>query len=77
MGLVEAGVIVGLSLVMLVLLYGQPRIFYTVASDSLLPSVSSRLSPRFHTPAAATWLLGGIVSLIAAFVPLALSGFIV
>ena len=59
---------------MLVLLYGQSRIFYTMASDGLLPSVFSRLSPRFHTPAAATWLLGSIVSLIAAFVPLALLG---
>ncbi len=73
-GLVKAGVIAGLSSVMLVLLYGQSRIFYTMASDGLLPSFFSRLSPRFHTPAAATWLLGVIVSLIAAFVPLALLG---
>jgi len=71
---VKVGVIAGLSSVMLVLLYGQTRIFYTMASDGLLPGIFSRLSPRFHTPSVATWLLGSIVSLIAAFVPLALLG---
>ena len=71
---VKVGVIAGLSSVMLVLLFGQTRIFYTMASDGLLPSIFSRLSPRFHTPTVATWLLGITVSLIAAFVPLALLG---
>ena len=59
---------------MLVLMYGQTRIFYTMACDGLLPAVFSRLHPRFQTPVLATWLLGGLVSLIAAFVPLALLG---
>jgi len=72
--LVKIGVIAGLSSVMLVLLFGQTRIFYTMASDGLLPGIFSRLSPRFHTPSVATWLLGIIVSLIATFVPLALLG---
>ncbi|MGI4789931.1 MAG: amino acid permease [Janthinobacterium lividum] len=72
--MVKVGVIAGLSSVMLVLMYGQTRIFYTMASDGLLPSIFSRLSPRFQTPTVATWLLGIIVSLIAAFVPLALLG---
>jgi len=71
---VKVGVIAGLSSVMLVLLYGQTRIFYTMAGDGLLPAVFSRLHPRFGTPVHATWLLGGLVSLIAAFVPLALLG---
>ena len=71
---VKVGVIAGLSSVMLVLMFGQTRIFYTMASDGLLPSIFSRLSPRFQTPTVATWLLGSIVSLIAAFVPLALLG---
>ncbi len=72
--LVKVGVIAGLTSVMLVLLYGQTRIFYTMANDGLLPGIFSRLSPRFHTPSVATWLLGIIVSLIAAFVPLYLLG---
>ena len=71
---VKVGVIAGLSSVMLVLMYGQTRIFYTMAGDGLLPAVFSRLHPRFQTPVAATWLLGGVVSIIAAFVPLALLG---
>jgi len=71
---VKIGVIAGLSSVMLVLMYGQTRIFYTMAGDGLLPAVFSRLHPRFQTPAAATWLLGILVSLVAAFVPLALLG---
>ena len=72
--LVKVGIIAGLSSVMLALLFGQTRIFYTMACDGLLPRIFSRLSPRFHTPSVATWLLGIIVSLIAAFVPLALLG---
>ena len=71
---VKVGVIAGLTSVMLVLMYGQTRIFYTMAGDGLLPSVFSRLHPSFHTPVAATWLLGIIVSIIAAFVPLAALG---
>jgi len=72
--IVKVGVIAGLSSVMLVLMYGQTRIFYTMAGDGLLPAVFSRLHPRFHTPVPATWLLGIIVSLVAAFVPLAALG---
>jgi len=72
--IVKVGVIAGLSSVMLVLMYGQTRIFYTMAGDGLLPAVFSRLHPRFQTPVAATWLLGIIVSLVAAFVPLAALG---
>ena len=71
---VKVGVIAGLTSVMLVLMYGQTRIFYTMAGDGLLPSVFSRLHPSFHTPVVATWLLGGIVSILAAFVPLAALG---
>jgi len=71
---VKIGVIAGLSSVMLVLMYGQTRIFYTMACDGLLPAVFSRLHPRFQTPVTATWLLGILVSLVAAFVPMALLG---
>lgn len=71
---VKIGVIAGLSSVMLVLMYGQTRIFYTMACDGLLPGIFSRLHPRFQTPVHATWLLGILVSLVAAFVPLAALG---
>lgn len=72
--IVKVGIIAGLTSVMLVLLYGQTRIFFTMAGDGLLPAVFSRLHPKFQTPTYATWLLGSIVALVAAVVPLALLG---
>ena len=72
--IVKIGIIAGLTSVMLVLLYGQSRIFFTMAGDGLLPAVFSRLHPKFQTPVYATWLLGGIVALVAATVPRELLG---
>ena len=72
--LVKLGVICGLTSVMLVLTYGQTRIFYTMAKDGLLPGLFSHLHPRFGTPARATILLGVLVALIAALTPIKLLG---
>ena len=72
--LVKLGVICGLTSVMLVLTYGQTRIFYTMAKDGLLPGLFSHLHPRFGTPARATVLLGVLVALIAALTPIKLLG---
>jgi APA family basic amino acid/polyamine antiporter len=47
---VEVGAIAGLSSVMLVLLLGQPRIFYSMAHDGLFPAFAARVHPRFGTP---------------------------
>ena len=48
--LIEVGALVGLTTVILVLLYGQSRIFSTMASDGLLPPVFARIHPRLGTP---------------------------
>ena len=48
--LVKVGAIAGLSSVMLVLLYGQTRIFYTMARDGLLPAPLATVHPKFRTP---------------------------
>ncbi|MBV9850060.1 MAG: amino acid permease [Armatimonadetes bacterium] len=72
--IVKLGVICGLTSVMLVLCYGQTRIFYTMAHDGLLPALFSRLHPRFGTPARATVLLGVLVAIIAALTPIKLLG---
>ena len=56
--LVKIGAIAGLSSVMLVLLYGQTRIFYTMARDGLIPSVFARVHPKFKTPWINTLLVG-------------------
>ena len=60
--LVKIGAIAGISSVMLVLLYGQTRIFYTMARDGLLPAAFARVHPRFRTP----WIDTIIVGVVAA-----------
>jgi basic amino acid/polyamine antiporter, APA family len=60
--LVKLGAICGLSSVMLVLLYGQTRIFYTMSRDGLLPSSLARVHAKFKTP----WINTIIVGLLAA-----------
>ena len=62
-GLVKLGAIAGLSSVMLVLLYGQTRIFYTMSHDGLLPPQLAAVHKRFRTP----WINTIIVGLVAAF----------
>ncbi|MGA2952507.1 MAG: amino acid permease [Caulobacteraceae bacterium] len=59
--LVKIGAIAGLSSVMLVLLYGQTRIFYTMSRDGLLPRIMSVIHQRFRTP----WINTIIVGIIA------------
>jgi len=63
--LVKAGAIAGLSSVIMVLLMGQPRIFYSMSRDGLLPPVFSRVHPVFKTPYVTTLITGGIAMLIA------------
>ncbi|MEA3029564.1 MAG: basic amino acid/polyamine antiporter, family [Sphingomonadales bacterium] len=64
---VKIGAIIGLTSVILVLMYGQTRIFYTMARDGLLPSVFARVHPKFRTPWINTLLVGIIVALAAGF----------
>jgi len=64
---VKAGAIVGLTSVVLVLMYGQTRIFYTMARDGLLPRVFSTVHPKFKTPWINTILVGLITAVAAAF----------
>ena len=68
--LVKIGAIVGLFSVILVLLYGQTRIFYSMARDGLLPSIFSRVHPRFKTPHINTAIVGTITGLVAGFTPI-------
>ena len=59
---VKVGAIIGLTSVILVLMYGQTRIFYTMARDGLLPRIFSRVHPKFRTPWINTLLVGIIVA---------------
>jgi APA family basic amino acid/polyamine antiporter len=60
--LVKLGAFAGLSSVMLVLLYGQTRIFYTMARDGLLPSVFATVNKKTQTPVVNTLLVGAVAA---------------
>ena len=72
--LVNIGAIAGLASVVLVMLMGQPRIFYSMARDGLLPPVFGRIHPKFQTPYLATIITGTLAALIAGFFPIGLLG---
>jgi basic amino acid/polyamine antiporter, APA family len=71
---VKIGAIAGLSSVILVMLMSQPRIFYAMSKDGLLPQVAARIHPRFHTPYITTIITGLIVMTAAGLVPLSVAG---
>ena len=71
---VNLGAIVGLSTVILVSLYGQSRIFYSMARDGMLPPLFAKIDPRFGTPANGTMVTCVGVALLAAFLPLDILG---
>jgi len=60
--------------VMLVLCYAQTRVFYQMAKDGLLMRLFGHVNPRFKTPAAGTILLGGVIAVAAAVLPLDVMG---
>jgi APA family basic amino acid/polyamine antiporter len=66
---VTVAILAGFSSVILVLLMGQSRIFFTMSSDGLIPKMFGDLHPKFHTPYKANWALFIFVGLFAAFVP--------
>jgi len=72
--LVEIGAIAGLSSVILVMLMGQPRIFYTMAKDGLLPRLFSRVHPKFRTPHVSTIIVGVIAATLAGLLPIGVLG---
>ena len=72
--LIKIGAITGLSSVMLVLCYGQTRVFYTMARDGLLPRAFALIHPKFRTPWIGTIVLGVLISIAAAFLPISILG---
>ena len=72
--IVKLGAIAGLSSVMIVLMLGQPRIFYAMGVDGLLPAWARRVHPRFRTPHVTTIVTGLAVALAAGFTPIHVLG---
>jgi APA family basic amino acid/polyamine antiporter len=68
--IISVGAICGLTTVLLVLLFGQSRIFFAMARDGLLPRLFSRVHPRFRTPYLSTMLVGIVVALVAGLTPI-------
>src|SRR3954453_12860701 len=62
-------ILAGYSSVILVMLLGQSRVFFSMSKDGLLPSVFSRVHPKFRTPARSNLLFMVFVSLFAALIP--------
>ncbi|WP_337175318.1 amino acid permease [Paludisphaera sp.] len=71
---VKVGAIAGLSSVILVMLMSQPRIFYSMSKDGLLPPVVAKIHPRFRTPYITTIITGAIVMIAAGLLPLSVAG---
>ena len=66
---IKVAILFGFSSVILVMLLGQSRVFYSMAKDGLVPSLFSELHPTFHTPAKSNILFFLFVSIFAAFIP--------
>jgi APA family basic amino acid/polyamine antiporter len=71
---VEIAALAGLSSVILVMLMGQPRIFFSMASDGLLPAAFAKVHPRFRTPYITTIVTGIAAAIIGGVLPLSLLG---
>lgn len=67
--LVEVAILAGFSSVIMILLLGQSRVFFSMSKDGLLPSVFSEVHPKFQTPWKSNALFGVLVALFAGLVP--------
>jgi APA family basic amino acid/polyamine antiporter len=65
--LVKIGAVFGLATVMLVMLLGQTRVFYSMSKDGLLPKWASAIHPKFRTPWITTIVFGSFAAIMPAF----------
>jgi len=66
---ITIAILFGFSSVILVMLLGQTRVFYTMAKDGMVPKVFADLHPKHRTPYTSQWLFFLFVGLFAAFIP--------
>jgi APA family basic amino acid/polyamine antiporter len=72
--LITVAILAGFSSVILVMLMGQSRVFYSMSNDGLIPKVFSELHPKFRTPYKSNMILFVFVGLFSGFVPGSLAG---
>ncbi|MGI6093016.1 MAG: amino acid permease [Veillonellaceae bacterium] len=70
--LVGTGAICGITTVLLVLMYGQTRVFFAMSRDGLIPASICKIHPKYGTPHVITIVAGIAVALIAGFLPIGL-----
>jgi basic amino acid/polyamine antiporter, APA family len=75
--LVKGGAIFGLGTVMLVMLLGQSRVFYSMSRDGLLPKWASAVHPKFRTPWITNIVIGLPVAILPALLPISELGHLV
>jgi APA family basic amino acid/polyamine antiporter len=68
--IIKIAAIAGLSSVILVMMLGQPRIFFSMANDGLLPPVFARVHPKFKTPYVSTIVTGCVAFVLAGILPI-------
>jgi len=71
---INVAILAGFSSVILVMLMGQSRVFFSMSKDGLLPGAFSEVHPKYHTPYKSNLILLVFVGLFAAFVPGSLAG---
>ncbi len=67
--LVTVAILAGFSSVILVMLLGQSRVFFSMANDGLLPKIFSEVHPEYRTPYKSNWIVFAFVAAFAAFIP--------
>ena len=72
--IIKTAAIAGLTSVILVMLMGQPRIFFTMSKDGLLPPIFSIVHPKFQTPYVSQILTGFVAMLLAGMLPIKILG---
>ncbi len=68
--IISVGAICGLTTVLIVLLYGQSRIFFSMSRDGLLPKVFSHVHLKYRTPYLSSIMIGIVVAILAGFTPI-------
>ncbi|MCL9662682.1 amino acid permease [Paenibacillus hunanensis] len=68
--LISLGAITGITTVLLVMMYGQSRLLYSMSRDGLLSPVFSKISGKSQTPATGTWVASIVIAFFAGFIPL-------
>lgn len=66
-GIISFGAVIAMTAVLLVFQMGQPRIFFSMARDGLLPKFFERIHPKYRTPHVTTIMTGILVAFFAAF----------